>query len=126
MAFSAGGDGGGRKSPEHPAAYRAHVVCGSQRLLDNRVLKRPYGSQVTRRPLQACPQALIETAGGSWDDPGGVLGVDVMVRQTDASCEAQYLPRATEEDHGAHPFKGTAGTGALTFVAAAPLFRRAA
>jgi hypothetical protein len=26
-------------------------------LPNNRVLKRPYGSQVTRRPLQACPQA---------------------------------------------------------------------
>jgi len=45
-----------------------------------------------------------------------------MVRLTDLGCEPQYLPRATEEDHGAHPFKGTAGIGALTFVAAAPLF----
>jgi len=30
VAFSAGGDGGG-KSPEHPA-QSAHVVCGSHRL----------------------------------------------------------------------------------------------
>ena len=29
MAFSAGGDGGG-KAPEHPAL---HIVCGGQRLL---------------------------------------------------------------------------------------------
>jgi hypothetical protein len=26
------------------------------------------------------------------------------VRPADASCEPQYLPQATEEDHGAHPF----------------------
>ena len=30
MAFSAGGDGGGRRSPEHQA-QSAHVVCGTQR-----------------------------------------------------------------------------------------------
>src|SRR5262249_29702273 len=34
VAFSAGGDGGGR-SPEHRAQF-AHVVCGSQRLPNNR------------------------------------------------------------------------------------------
>ena len=28
-----------------------------------------------------------------------------MVRLADASCEPQYLPRATEEDRGAHPFE---------------------
>src|SRR5262249_17983784 len=41
---------------------------------------------------------------------GPVLGrtmIDVMVRPTDAGCELRYLPQATEEDHGAHPFKGT-------------------
>jgi hypothetical protein len=30
-----------------------------------------------------------------------------MVRRTDTDCEPQYLPQATEEDHGAHPFNST-------------------
>jgi hypothetical protein len=38
-------------------------------------------------PHLVSPQALIEAAGGSWNHPGGVLGVDVMVRPTDTSCE---------------------------------------
>jgi len=40
--------------------------------------------------------------------------IDVMVRLTDAGCELRYLPQATKEDHGAHPFKGTGWIGALT------------
>jgi hypothetical protein len=39
-----------------------------------------------------CTQALIEAADGSWDRARAVLGVDVMVRQTDAGCELRYLP----------------------------------
>jgi len=34
-----------------------------------------------------------------------VLGVDVMVRQTDAGSQLPYLPQATEEDHAADPLK---------------------
>jgi hypothetical protein len=30
-----------------------------------------------------------------------------MVRRTDTGCEPRYLPQATEEDHGAHPFNST-------------------
>jgi hypothetical protein len=30
--------------------------------------------------------------------------------------DGDYLPQATEEDHGAHPFKGRAGIAALTFA----------
>jgi hypothetical protein len=107
-------------------AQSANVVCGSQRLPNDRVLKRPYGSYVTRRPLQACPQALIEAADGSWDHPGGVLGVDVMVRQTDASCEAQYLPERRRKIVALTPLKSTRWNWCARFVAAAPLFRRVA
>jgi hypothetical protein len=46
----------------------------------------------------------------------------VKVRRTDAGCELPYLPQATEEDHGAHPFKARAGIGALTFAAAVAPF----
>jgi hypothetical protein len=31
--------------------------------------------------------------------------VDVKVRRTDAGCQLSYLPQATEEDHGARPFR---------------------
>src|SRR5215831_10726387 len=44
--------------------------------------------------------------------------IDVKVRRTDAGCELRYLPQATEEDHGAHPFKCAAGLSPLTFAPA--------
>src|SRR5262249_31019838 len=33
--------------------------------------------------------------------------IDAKVRRTDAGCKLRYVPQATEEDRGAHPFKGT-------------------
>jgi hypothetical protein len=44
--------------------------------------------------------------------------IDMIIRRTDHNCQLSYLPQATEEDHGAHPFKGTGSVmGALTFAA---------
>jgi hypothetical protein len=42
--------------------------------------------------------------------------VDVWFRREDAGCQLSYLPHATEEDHGAHPFKARAGIAALIFA----------
>jgi hypothetical protein len=61
---------------------------------------------------------LINIGLRSWDRSWGRAIIDVMVRRTDTGYETQYLPQATEEDHGAHPFKARAGIAALTFAAA--------
>jgi hypothetical protein len=50
---------------------------------------------------------LINIGVRSWDRSWGRAIIDAMVRRTDTGYEPQYLPQATEEDHGAHPFKGT-------------------
>jgi hypothetical protein len=52
---------------------------------------------------------LINIGLRSWDRSWGRAIIDVMVRRTDTGCEPRYLPLAREEDHGAHPFKGTDG-----------------
>jgi hypothetical protein len=63
-------------------------------------------------------EVLIELRLRSWDRSWGRAIIDAMVRRTDTGYEPQYLPWATEEDHGAHPFKARAGIAALTFAAA--------
>jgi hypothetical protein len=57
-------------------------------------------------PPHAAPQVRQSEPLGVLGPPCGVLGVDVMVRQTEAGCELRYLPQATEEDHGVHPING--------------------
>jgi hypothetical protein len=56
----------------------------------------------------------------SWDRSWDRTIIDVMVRRTHADCELRYLPQATEEDRGTHPFART-GLAAAGFLAALAL-----
>jgi len=66
--------------------FRDHTVQGNSKCYDTAGL---WGSWVIS---QAGPLSVAVLA----------FCIDVKVRRTDAGYEPQYLPQATEEDHGAH------------------------